>query len=241
METRPNYGLDSPRIVATLFTLGVALCFVAYMSASGWRWVSLGLGGYFLFGASGMLFYSKIGKLGTRERLLDRIPWTGGERVLDVGCGRGLLTVGAAHRVPDGSVVGVDVWSPAALTGNRAASVLQNARIEGVGNRVEAKQGDARQLPFADASFDVVVSNYVVHELKTRGDRERMMREVARVLKPGGRLALVDFIFTDDCVKDLGSVGVDADRVRERFLSFWISAILNLGAIKTYHVVGKKR
>lgn len=240
MKARPNYGVDSPRIVATLLVLATALCFVAYLLASRWRWISFGFGVYFLFGASGMLFYSKVSKLTMRNRLLDRIPWRGDERVLDVGCGRGLLTVGAAHRVPDGSVVGVDVWNPAALNGNRADAVLHNAELEGVANRIEAKQGDARQLPFADSSFDVVVSNYVVHELKTRQDRERMMHEVARVLKPGGRVALVDFIFTDDCVKDLDSAGVGAERVRDGFLAFWISAIVNFGAVKTYYVLGKK-
>src|SRR5215472_6849374 len=52
-------------------------------------------GAYLLSGAGGMLFYSKVGKLQLRERLLDKIPWRGDEFVLDIGCGRGLLTVGA--------------------------------------------------------------------------------------------------------------------------------------------------
>ena len=60
-------------------------------------------------------------------------------------------------------------------------------------------------------------------------------------MKAGDRVALVDFIFTDDCFKDLTRFGVDAVLVRDGFLSFWISAILNLGAIKTYHVFGTKR
>jgi ubiquinone/menaquinone biosynthesis C-methylase UbiE len=107
--------------------------------------------------------------------------------------------------VPSGSVIGVDVWNPRAVSGNRAESVRENPAREGVGSRVEAKEGDARKLPFDDGSFDVVVSNFVVHELQERGDREQMMREVARVLKPGGRVALVDFIFTDQCVEDLGN------------------------------------
>ena len=117
---------------------------------------------------------------------------------------------------------------------------MENATIDGVGNRVEAKEGDARKLPFADASFDVVVSNFVVHELQARADREQMMREVARVSKPGGRVALVDFIFTDQSVEDLRKFAVEADRTRDGFLSFWISAILNFAAVKTYHVVGRK-
>lgn len=187
-----------------------------------------------------MLFYSKVGKLKLAQRLLDKISWRGDERVLDVGCGRGLLTVAAAHRVPKGWVTAVDVWNRATLSGNRSESVLENARIERVEDRVEVKQGDAQDLPFPAGSFDVVISTFVVHEMKDRSAREKMMREIARVLRPGGHVALVDFIFTDDCVKDLSSSGVTSRRVRDGLLSFWISAILNFGAVKTYHVVGKK-
>ena len=85
---------------------------------------------------------------------------------------------------------------------NRAGSVLENAAIEGVQDRVAVKDGGARKLPFADGTFNVVVSNFVVHELKSRVDRQQMMCEVA-ALKPGGWLGLVDFIFTDECVEDL--------------------------------------
>jgi SAM-dependent methyltransferase len=240
MRSKGNYGLDSPGIVVTLFALALVFLLVGHAVLSAWRWVPYGLGGYFLLGAGGMLFYSKVGKLALRERLLDKISWRGDEKVLDVGCGRGLLTVAAASRLSTGSVVGVDVWHRGAISGNRADSVLENARIEGAANKVEVKEGDARDLPFADGVFDVVVSNFVVHDLKNRADRERMMREMARVLKPGGRVALVDFIFTDECVEELRKFGVEADRTRDGFISFWISAILNFGAVKTYHVVGRK-
>ncbi len=103
------------------------------------------------------------------------------------------------------------------------------------------KEGDARKLPFADSTFDVVVSNFVVHELKSRADRQQLLCEVARVLKPGGRVALVDFIFKDECVVDLRKFGVKTARTRDGVLSFRVSAILNLGAVRTYHVVGRKR
>jgi len=237
---RGDYGLDSPGIVATLLVLGLALLLLGNLMSRAWLWVAYFAGGYFLLGGLGMLFYSKIGKLKLAQRLLDKISWRGDERVLDVGCGRGLLTVAAAHRVPKGTVTGVDVWNRLALSGNRPESVLENAKLERVEDRVEVKQGDAQDLPFPDDSFDVVISNFVVHEMKDRSGREKMMREIARVLRPGGRVALVDFIFTDDCVKDLSGCGVESSRVRDGLLSFWISAILNFGAVKTYHVVGKK-
>lgn len=106
--------------MAALFVLGCVLLLVASLVHSVWRWVAYGLAGYFLLGAGGMLFYSKVGKLALRERLLDKIPWRGDERVLDVGCGRGLLAVGAAHRVSSGTVTGVDVWNRQAVSDNTA-------------------------------------------------------------------------------------------------------------------------
>src|SRR5437660_1447109 len=80
------------------------------------------------------------------------------EAVLDVGCGRGLLLNAAARRLTTGKAVGVDLWQNADLSNNRPEATLENARLEGVADRVQVKDGDARQLPFADAVFDVVVS-----------------------------------------------------------------------------------
>src|SRR5262249_14215910 len=113
---------------------------------------------------------------------------------------------------------------------------------EGVLDRVEVKEGDVRQLPFGDASFDVVVSNFVVHEVNSRAEREQVLREMVRVLKPGGRLALVDFIFTGECVRVLQAIGItDAKRARiGSFLSFWMGAVLNFGLVQTYQVTGSK-
>lgn len=241
MRNKGNYGIDSPGIMFALLTVGLVLLFASLAIGSRWRWPVAGLGFYFLIGAGGMLFYSKVGKLGLANRLLDRIPWRGNEKVLDVGCGRGLLAVTAAHRLSSGSVVGVDVWNRGAVSGNCRASVLENARVEGVSDRVEVKNGDARALPFADESFDVIVSNYVVHELRNRTERERMIAEISRVLKPAGYVAINDFIFTADCVQDLRRFGVEAQRVRDGRLSFWISAILNFGSIQPYQVIGRKR
>ena len=241
MQKKGNYGLDSPAIVGALLLLGLSLLILSRATDSHWRWLTFGLGAYFLVGSAGMTFYSKVGKLRLRERLLDKVPWRGDETVLDIGCGPGLLTVGAARRLSNGTVVGVDVWNARAITGNRAASVLENAKREGVEDKVQVKEGDARALPFADSSFELVLSNFVVHEMKTREERKQMMREIARVLKPGGHVALVDLMFTQQCVFDLEEFGVETTRVPDGRIGFWISAILNFGGAQTYHVVGRKR
>jgi ubiquinone/menaquinone biosynthesis C-methylase UbiE len=248
MSSRADYGIDSPAIVAGL----VLLSAIALAAAFVWRllgappWFAqvalLAAGIYFSLGAGGMLWYSKVGKLRIRDRILERIPWRGDERVLDIGCGRGLLLVGAARRLTTGNAVGLDRWLSGALTGNRPEAVLDNARREGVLDRVDVKEGDVRQLPFAESSFDAVVANFVVHEVKNRAERKQMLREIVRVLKPGGRLALVDFIFTGECVRALRELGIaDANRARVgSAFSFWCSAVLNLGLARTYQVTGSK-
>jgi len=208
-------------------------------------WVEITLvaaGIYFLLAAGGMVYYSKVGKLGIRDQILESVPWRGGELVLDVGCGRGLLLIGAARRLSTGKAIGLDRWLPGALTGNRPEAALDNARLEGVLDRVEVQVGDVRRLPFADVSFDVAVSNFVVHEVNNRAERAQMLREIVRVLKPGGRLALVDFIFTGECVRVLHDIGIaNAKRARVgSFFSFWLTAVLNFGLVRTYQVTGSK-
>src|SRR5262249_8760716 len=130
--------------------------------------------------AAVMIYYSKVAKVRTREGFLDLVPWRGDETVLDVGCGRGLLLIGAARRLTTGKAVGVDLWQNVDLSGNRPEATLENARREGVAERVEVKDGDARQLPFADASFDVVVSGLALHNIPDAHGRAQAIREIAR-------------------------------------------------------------
>src|SRR5262249_53336210 len=132
-----------------------------------------------------------------------------------------------------------DLWLPKALTGNAPTSVMQNAALEGVAERVEVRRADARDLPFPDASFDIVVSNFVVHEMQTGPERRKMISEIARVLRPGGRVALVDFIFTDQAVLSLIECGL-FDAQRTRMNRFWITAITSFGTVRLYKVTGSK-
>jgi SAM-dependent methyltransferase len=248
MPTRPNYGIDSPAIVLGMLVVGAtatgAVCVLLRLEHPHPIWeIAVGvIGVYCLLAAGGMIAYSKAGKLRIREQLIESIPWRGDEIVLDVGCGRGLLLSGAANRLTTGAAIGLDRWIPGALSGNRPQAAVENARIEGVRERVAVTRGDIRRLPFADASFDVIASNFVVHELNSGAERAQMLREIVRVLKPGGRLALVDFIFTAECVRVLRGLGIsDARRaLAGSFLSFWLGAILNFGLVRTYRVTGTK-
>jgi SAM-dependent methyltransferase len=113
-----------------------------------------------------------------------------GDEVLDVGCGGGIDTVLAAHAVgPTGRVVGLDLL-PEMCERARAA-----ADVAGVGAWCEFRVGQMEAIPLGDASIDVVISNGVVN-LSPR--KSRALAEIARVLRPGGRLCVSDLTVEDD-------------------------------------------
>ncbi|MFL6733423.1 MAG: class I SAM-dependent methyltransferase [Sphingomicrobium sp.] len=120
-----------------------------------------------------------------RDRVLQLVGLADGQAVLDVGCGTGTLAI-SARRIAgfSGCVAAIDA-SPEMIA--RAKTKAMNA-----GAAIDFRQGTAQELPFADASFDVVLSTTVIHCLPETL-RAASFEEMARVLKPGGRLLLIDF------------------------------------------------
>jgi SAM-dependent methyltransferase len=200
---KPDYGLDAPGfqlfaryggliavVVGRMLNERGVVNSVNWMVSVGSALMTTGLS--FLIVSAVSYFGSKIGKLLLRDAILNSIDWRGDEHVLDVGCGHGLMLIGAAKRLTSGHAVGVDVWSQRDQKDNSAAATKENACLEGVANRIEIQDADARKLPFADDSFDVVLSTFAIHNISGASERETAIREIARVLKPGGRLAIGD-------------------------------------------------
>lgn len=221
---RADYGIDAPPVIRNLL-LGAAVA--AAVAIAGSRVPALASSSLrvtailtaVVCGAEAglMVWSSRVGKLRLRDRLLDGLALRGDEVVLDVGCGRGLLLVGAARRVPRGRALGIDLWQAKDLSGNAAERTLANARAEGVEGRVELHTGDMRSLPFADASCDVAVSNLAIHNVSASDGRRAAIREIARVVKPGGRVLLVDIAGTALYARTLHELGWEAARSGLRF------------------------
>src|SRR6476646_9743913 len=90
----------------------------------------------------------------------------GDEGILDLGCGRGAVLLLAAQHLTTGRAVGVDLWRKEDQSGNAMEATRHNAVVEGVEDRVELQTADMTLLPFANDSFDLVVSNVAVHNVK---------------------------------------------------------------------------
>jgi SAM-dependent methyltransferase len=133
-----------------------------------------------------------------------------GETVLDLGSGGGIDVLLSARRVgPTGKAYGLD------MTDEMLALARENQRQAGVEN-VEFLQGEIEQIPLPDNSVDVIISNCVIN---LSADKDRVLREAFRVLKPGGRLAVSDVVTRGDV----------PDEVRQNML-LWVGCIA--GALK---------
>jgi arsenite methyltransferase len=122
--------------------------------------------------------------LGTLER---------GEVVLDLGSGAGMDSLVAAQMVgPQGRVTGLDMTPEMLAKAQAAAAEIEAANVEFV-------EGEVEVLPFGDESFDVVISNGVIDLVP---DKDAVLAEIDRVLRPGGRLQLADVVIHHEVSED---------------------------------------
>ncbi|MBI1745848.1 MAG: class I SAM-dependent methyltransferase [Acidobacteria bacterium] len=250
-KERPDYGIDAPGVVRNLGVVGVASLLVATASllhliprVVGWHGTSgggvqlaivpstLSAGVALCATACWMFFGSKYGKTSERDKLIGRIEWKGDERVLDVGCGRGLILVGAALKLKTGSAVGVDIWQAADLSGNRDDVPLENAALEGVAERVTVQTADMRRMPFPDNSFDVVLSRAAIHNLYSSTDRETAIREIARVLRPGGCAVIADIRHHREYMKTFKDAGCQDVRLLDSRMMSMLCALFTMGSLR---------
>jgi ubiquinone/menaquinone biosynthesis C-methylase UbiE len=119
-----------------------------------------------------------------RQALLDQAAMPPSGRVLDVGCGTGTLIAMIRRLYPGLAVVGIDPDPKALARAER--------KTRGAAGIVQLDRGFSDELPYADASFERVFSSFMFHHLP-KSERLQSLREIRRVLKPGGSLHLVDF------------------------------------------------
>ena len=216
--TAADYGYDAPYALVIFAVIGAAGTFCAIVAwREGDRHLTAVMSFYAVFFLGNALSFSyatRRGKFVVWNNILDGLRVRGDERVLDMGCGRGAVLVAVARRLTSGRVIGIDLWSTRDQSGNASDVTRRNASLEGVLDRVDIETGDMRALPFADGSFDLVVSSLAIHNIRGNADRARAVSEAWRVLKPGGRLVIADIRATALYARTLDALGATTTRRR---------------------------
>ena len=119
-----------------------------------------------------------------KQRLIEQVQLTPGQEVLDLGCGTGTLSLWLKTQAPEAQITAID--------GDPKILAIAQKKASQAGLAVRFAHGLSFQLPYPAGVFDQVVSSLFFHHL-TRTDKERTIREVLRVLKPGGQLHVADW------------------------------------------------
>jgi ubiquinone/menaquinone biosynthesis C-methylase UbiE len=228
-QKKPNYGIDAPQMGIAIIVFVIALIIAGFFLRKSNNETAQSVAGIiFSIAPTGIILiiliflYIKVEKFRHRDRMLNMLSWKGNEKVLDIGTGKGLLMIGAAKRLTSGKSFGIDIWNKADLSNNTYEAAMQNAELEGVKDKVEIKNADVQNMPFGDNSFDYVISNLCIHNIKNKEGRAVACKEIVRVLKPGGIALISDFMHTKDYEDEFKSQHMDTDRT----FSFLIAPVL---------------
>ena len=205
----PNYGYYyfKPYMLMLLLFLLLGTVLIAWGAyQNSWFGIYLGFGiwihGLATTIAWALARYVIPGNRVAVAHILSRLCLKGSEQVIDIGSGRGLYAIEAAKKLDSGNVVAIDVWDPSAVphlkfqhkfsqpTGNTLKNAIQNAELTGVENKIKFLNMDANNIEFCGNTFDVAICGFILGHL--RQHRQHAIHEVFRILKPNGRLLVVD-------------------------------------------------
>src|SRR5262249_52986167 len=132
------------------------------------------------------------------------------------------------------------LWQAEDLSGNRPEVPMENAVLEGVAPRVSVQTADMRKLPFPDAAFDVIVSRAAIHNLYSEIDRATAIREIARVLGPGGRALISDIRHLGEYARTFGERGIRDVKMLDSKLITALFGIVTFGALRPNSLIATK-
>jgi arsenite methyltransferase len=222
---RPDYGIEAPQKITALFLAGAGLLLAGValpsLELGDFRFTLIGptllsLGCLSLGLSASMLAYSVRGRFYVRKRMLGAIDWKGGETVLDIGAGSGLIAIAAAKRLRSGTVVAIDEWEGAGAAAS-LEKAQRNVDLARVHDRVELRSDDARDIAFVDNSFDVIFSLRFLHRIDAAG-RVKACCEIARLLKPGGAAVVADSANAREYARALEAAGLKVEGPRSCLL-----------------------
>jgi len=182
---------------------------------------------HYKLSASGGNLQTHISRL-----LTDKIPPNSKGRLLDIGCGSGILSVEISLKHPDLQIDAIDYWG--GTWGYSKENCESLAKENDVDGRITFLKASASSLPFPDETFDVIISNMVFHEVADAKDKRDVIKEALRTLKKGGLFIFQDqfkvqsiYGKTDDLLLYIQSLGVKDLIFEETGKAGFIPPLLN--------------
>lgn len=223
-RTKADYGFDAPTvpIIFGLVALAAVVLTIAQAATGAgvaWAWLAIAVA--FGLQAASFVYTTRLGKKVCWQEILSSLDLRGDETFVDLGCGRGMVLISAAKRIPHGHGTGVDIWQTKDQSGNAEATTQANLVAEGVADRVTLATTSITELPYPDGTFELALSALVIHNITDPALRAKAVTEAMRVLKPGGRLVLADFQKTGEYRKTLVGLGAADVAVRGLGWRYW--------------------
>ncbi len=211
-----RFGVDAPWVIAFLF-LGALLSWAAGFAIDRWLvpkwpiliwlvWMQVVAGFVNLIMAVLMLRSSWIGKPQIVKEVVNRMWLQGDESILEVGCGQGIWMIEMAKKLTTGKVTGIDIWNTYDQSSNHLQQTLKNISEANVADRIDVKTADMCDLNFPPNTFDWVFASLSVHNIKSRDRRREALSAMTRVVKPEGRLVILDFQYINQYAEDLAEL-----------------------------------
>ena len=166
-------------------------------------------------------------KLNPPERLISKLDIDSGDVVVDFGCGPGFITIPLARVV--GRTIGVDV-SPKML--ERAGQLAKKAKVS-----VELLQSDGTGLKLEDRNVDLILLNHVFHEVE---NKVATLHEFSRILKPSGRVAIVERTSGDGLLSKFGPPVIDEEEVTHELKDAGFNNVHAIPYGKDSIIIGRK-
>lgn len=185
------FGIDAPYVPAIFTITGVVLFSIGVLAHDApWLWCGLGI--LFLAQAALYLYATAWGEYVLWRQICRQTPCPDNAYILDVGSGRGMGIIMFLAEHPKARGVSIDLWQSRDLHGNDPELARRNADANGVRDRLYYLTEDMTDLPMPDGTFDVTMAYISIRTLAGKTQRVEAVREMFRVLRPGGEVRIVD-------------------------------------------------
>ncbi|HTZ41670.1 MAG TPA: class I SAM-dependent methyltransferase [Candidatus Omnitrophota bacterium] len=193
-----NFGIDAPTAVKKLFIMSVIALVLFFASLFLFPKILIESLLFivfiiFLIASILLILSSKIFKIKNRNKLIFLLNLKGNEKILDIGCGNGLYTIGLANKITTGKVYGIDIWDKKDLSNNSLKAIQENIKSSHLENKIILKSEDMRNMTLKNEFFDVIVASFSIHNIKNNQERKKAFDEINRVVKKSGKVAIIDF------------------------------------------------